>query len=169
MLLENPPDVEMEASPYHQLQQLFLQSSGVSDSSMHLRRMLSTLVLLAGVQWGCHTAAHTGVPSAEDQSPTPHAQQALHQQMDCYALGVFAFQVAQTRDTTGLTKEEALSLVSQALTQRLRTTATPAEVTATGTRLSSVVERVYRSPAWTPEGAAFQILTLCWEHDATPR
>jgi len=54
MLLENPPDVEMEASPYRQLQQLLLRSSGVSDSSMHLRRML-----------GATLAAYTASPSRE--------------------------------------------------------------------------------------------------------
>lgn len=134
----------------------------------HILRV-SSLILLAGLQGGCHTAANTGAPIAEEQRPPPQEQQALLEQMDCYTLGVFAFQVAQARDTTGLTKEEALSIVAQALTQRLQTTATPAEVTATGTRLSSVVERVYRSPAWTPEGAALQTLTLCLEHYAKPR
>ena len=137
---------------------------------MHQRRLLcvSTLVLLAGAQWGCHTAAHTGAPTAEEQRP-PQAQQAQLAQMDCYALGVFAFHVAQARDTTGLTKEAALSVVAQVLTQQLQATATPAEVTAAGTRLSSVVELVYRSPGWTPEEAEIQSRTLCQEQYATPR
>ena len=132
---------------------------------MHRRRILrvSSLVLLAGLQWGCHTAANTGAPTAEGQRPPPQEQQALWEQRECYTLGVFAFQVAQARDNIGLTKEEALSMVAEVLMQRLQTTATPDEVTATGRRLSFIVESVYRFPGWTPEGAAFQILTLCLE------
>ena len=137
---------------------------------MHQRRLLrvSTLALLAGVQWGCHTAANTSIPTTAGQRLTPHAQQARLEQRDCYVLGVFAFQVAQARDTTGLTQAEARSMLAQALTQRLQTTAAETDVIATGRRLHAVVEYVYRFPAWTPEGAALQTLTLCLEHYDKP-
>ena len=142
------------------------------------RRRVRALLLLAGLQWGCHTAAPgLAPPEAVPRQPPPpaptltpaegptgvpaQARPEVWTRMDCDTLGAFAGQVAHARAAQGLTEDEALAHVAQQTQTHLQTTATPDTVTATALRLSGMVRLVYLFPDWTPEEAATRSRHLC--------
>lgn len=149
-------------------------------------RRVSTLLLLAGLQWGCHTAAPrlappeegphqppppapTRTPAADTTDVRAQERQEVWTRMDCDTLGAFAWQVAHERAAQGLTEEEALANVAQLTRRHLQTTATPDTVTATGLRLSGIVRLVYLFPGWTPDEAALRSRNFCLEQRSRPR
>jgi hypothetical protein len=150
------------------------------------RRYVRALFLLAGLQWGCHTAAPgLAPPEAVPRQPPPpvpmrppvedptgwQAQARLEAwtRLDCDTLGAFAWQVAHARAAQGRTEDEALAHVAQQTRQQLLTTTTPDTVTATGLRLSGIVRLVYLFPDWTPEEAALRSRNFCLTQRAKPR
>ena len=144
------------------------------------------LLLLASLQWGCHTGAPgLAPPEAMPRQPPPpaptrppaggptggpaQARPEVWTRIDCDTLGAFAGQVAHTRAAQGLTEDEALAHVAQQTQTYLQTTATPDTVTATGLRLSGIVRLVYLFPDWTPEEAALRSRYFCLTQRAKPR
>jgi hypothetical protein len=117
---------------------------------IHLRA--STLLLLGGLQWGCHAAAPTVDPLTaltQQVQQERAADRARSQRTLCGAYGFLAELITYNRDQQGVTLAEALAKLTVLERQNPDDPNMPAVVAFQ----RQLIQVIYTHPTWTTQDA----------------